>query len=140
MTTRHAAQHGATRIRPSSGRLWRMAVYAALAVVGLVGTWWANLAFIGDPAGMTYLESWFANPGAASAAIDLIVVSAAACVLLLVEAGRLGWSKWAWLVVVLGLAIAMAFAIPAFLAIREWALWRRSRAATGSAPAVSGGR
>lgn len=135
-------ESGAPRIRPSTGRPWRLVLYAALAIAGLIGTWWANVAFFADSGGMTYLESWFANPGATSAAIDLLVVSAAACVFCLVEAARLGWSRWAWLVVVLGLAIAMAFTIPAFLAIREWALWRRSGALAGggSAPTVSGGR
>lgn len=114
---------------PVRGRPWRAGLYALLALTGLVGTWWANIAFFRDPQGMSYLGSWFANPGAASAAIDLLVVSVAACVLLLAEAARLGWSKWAWLVVPIGLAIAMAFAIPAFLALREWALWRRGQGA-----------
>lgn len=140
----HADQHarppgtGPARVVPARGRPWRIVVYALLALAGLVGTWWANIAFFRDPQGMSYLGSWFANPGAASAAIDLLVVSAAACVLLLTEAARLGWRKWAWIIVPIGLLVAMAFAIPAFLAAREWALWHRARAVHGEAPGAAG--
>ncbi len=92
--------------------------YLALAVVGLVGTWWFNIASIA--AGDDYLGGWFANPASSSAAVDILVAGTAACVLMVVEGRRLGWgvARIATLVV-LSFVIAVAFTFPLFLALRE---------------------
>lgn len=66
-------------------------VWFVLAGVGLVGTWWFNIAFIVDAGGLGYLEGWFANAASASASIDLLVVAAAGAIFMLVEGARLGW-------------------------------------------------
>lgn len=100
-------------------------VYALLAVVGATGTWFFNLRSIG--AGDPYLADWFANPASSSAAVDVIVVALVVCLFLLVEARRLGMSRWTWLLVPLTFAVAVAFTFPAFLAWREWHLRRDAR-------------
>ena len=91
--------------------------------VGLVGTGWFNLRFAGSGSGSGYLQGWFANPASSSAALDLIVVSLAISVFILVEGRRLGMRR-PWLYVLFGFVLAMAFTVPLFLLMRERALDR----------------
>ncbi|WP_380169416.1 DUF2834 domain-containing protein [Jannaschia sp. R86511] len=109
-------------------------VYALLALLGLVGTWWFNIASM--RAGEDYLAGWFAGPASSSAAVDVIVVAVVACVFLVVEARRIGLTRWAWVLVPLTFAVAVAFTFPAFLAWRELHL-RRATAPAG-VPALAG--
>lgn len=96
-------------------------VYLVLAVVGLVGTWYFNLTYTGGD----YLRDWFANPASSSAAVDVITVAVVASVLYLVEGRRLGWrTPVALLFIALSFLVAVAFALPLFLALRELALAR----------------
>ncbi len=112
-------------------------VYSLLALVGLVGTWWFNLVSIGR--GEDYLGEWFATPASSSAAVDVIVVAVVVCVFVVLEARRLGMSRWAWVLVPLTFTVAVAFTFPAFLAWRQVHLRRaqdpdalpRSAAAVG---------
>lgn len=92
-------------------------VYSLLALFGLVGTWWFNLVSIGR--GEDYLGEWFATPASSSAAVDVIVVAVVVCVFVVLETRRLGMSRWAWLLVPLTFAVAVAFTFPAFLAWRQ---------------------
>ncbi len=96
-------------------------VYALLAVVGALGTWYFNVLSIagGDP----YLVDWFASPASSSAAVDLIVVALAACLFIVLESRRLGM-RFAWVLVPLSFLIAVAFTFPLFLAWRQWHLSR----------------
>ncbi len=96
-------------------------VYALLAVVGALGTWYFNVLSIaaGDP----YLVDWFANPASSSAAVDLIVVALAACLFIVLESRRLGM-PFAWVLVPLSFLVAVAFTFPLFLAWRQWHLSR----------------
>ncbi|KAB1654304.1 DUF2834 domain-containing protein [Pseudoclavibacter chungangensis] len=103
-------------------------VYAVLAIVGAIGTWAYNIAFISSMPDIGYLDGWFANPASSSAAVDIIVVAIVVSIFMLVEGHRLGWSRWAWILVVLSFAIAVAFTFPLFLALRELALRRRAQA------------
>ena len=99
-------------------------VYLVLAVVGLVGTWYFNLTYRGGD----YLGDWFANPASSSAAVDVITVAVVASVLYLVEGRRLGWRTPVALVfIALSFLVAVAFALPLFLALRELLLARASR-------------
>lgn len=101
-----------------------VAVYAVLSVVGLVGTWYFNLAFVAA-GGTDYLGGWFANPASSSAAVDIIVMAVAACVVMVVEGRRLGFRPLVvGLLVVLSFVVAVAFTFPLFLALRERALLR----------------
>jgi hypothetical protein len=95
-----------------------------------VGTWWFNLSFF-LAGGSDYLGGWFANAASSSAAVDILVAGAAACVLIVVEGRRLGFRPvLIGGLVVLSAVIAVAFTFPLFLALRERAL---------SAPTVPGG-
>ncbi len=102
-------------------------VYLALSVIGLVGTWWFNLAFM--TGGGNYVAAWFANDASSSAAVDIIVAGIAACVLYVREGTRLSWSRVRIaLLVVLSFVLAVAFTFPLFLALRELDLARRPTA------------
>ncbi len=112
----------------SGARLGLAVCFFLLSAAGLIGTWGFNLAFIGSSGenGAGYLASWFANDASSSAAVDLIVMAVAACLVMLVEGARLGWSRWVWVLVPLSFAIAVAFTFPLFLGLRELALRRRA--------------
>ena len=104
-------------------------VYLVLAVVGLVGCWYFNLQFFATSPGGSYLGGWFANAASSSAAVDIIVVAVAACVLFVREGRRLGWPWWGVvLLVVLTFVLAASFTFPLFLALRERRLARGAAA------------
>ncbi len=115
---------GRRRRIPAVAVLW-----FALAGVGLVGTLWFNVAFVLDSGGADYVGAWFANAATASASIDLLVVAVAAATFMIVEGARLGWAKWAWVLVALSAVTAIAFTFPLFLGMRAVALARRAAAA-----------
>jgi cytochrome bd-type quinol oxidase subunit 2 len=109
------------------------AAYAVLAVVGLVGTWWFNLTYRGG----NYLGDWFANPASSSAAVDILVVFAVCVIFYARESRRLGWRAWVPVVfAATSLTIAVAFAFPLFLALRELTIARAgpSRKGQGGRP------
>ena len=106
------------------GNLALAVLWFALALAGVTGTWALNLQFIADPQGLGYVEAWFVNPASSSAAVDVIVVALAACVLFVVEARRLDWTRWSWLLVPATFATALAFTFPLFLGLRELTLRR----------------
>jgi len=91
--------------------------YLGLAIAGLIGTWTFNALaivqmrdFIGDWVG--------SGPAVSSLTVDLLVVAVAGCMLIIVEARRLG-IKRAWLYVALSGLTAFAFTFPLFLAMRQ---------------------
>jgi hypothetical protein len=103
--------------------------YGLLAVLGLVLTWSYNLAYMRENGGFSlvgFVQGGFANPAAASLSCDILVVALAASVWMVVEARRIG-VRHGWVFVVLGWAVAMAFAIPLFWAVRERRLCVESR-------------
>ena len=100
--------------------------WLALAIVGLIGTWTFNALaivqmrdFIGDWVG--------SGPSVSSLTIDLLIVAIAGCILIVVEAKRLGMKR-AWLYIVLSGLTAFAFTFPLFLAMRERTLASRKGA------------
>lgn len=107
----------ASAVRPTPrGSQLLAGTYAALAVVGLVGTWYFNLTYRGGD----YLADWFANAASSSAAVDILVVFVVCVVFFVRESRRLGWRPWVPVVfAVLSLLVAVAFAFPLFLALRE---------------------
>lgn len=121
--------------RPSSpGSAVAATIWFALAAAGLVGTWTFNVLFILRHPGEGYLAAWFANEASSSAAVDLLVVTLAACLLMLLEGARLGWSRWVWVLIPLSAAVAIAATFPLFLGLREAHRIRRARAAEAPAP------
>jgi len=99
-------------------------VFLGLSIVGLIGTWSFNALaivqmrdFIGDWVG--------SGPAVSSLTVDLLVVAVAGCILIVIEARRLGMKR-AWLYVVLSGLTAFAFTFPLFLAMRERTLAARA--------------
>jgi len=101
-------------------------VYLALAVAGLIGTWWFNALAIMQ---MTdYLGDLVTSgPAVSSITIDLLVVAVAGSVFIILEARRLRM-RFGWLYVVAAGLTAFAFTFPLFLAMRERRLTRLARA------------
>jgi hypothetical protein len=99
-------------------------VYLVLGLIGLVLTWSQNLAYLGPAAAggfLDFLRGTVANPGARSIAFDILIVGWTASIWMVIE-GRRRRMKFVWLYPVLGWTVAMAFAVPLFLAVRELAL------------------
>lgn len=99
--------------------------FALLAIAGLIGTWTFNALaivqmrdFLGDLVA--------SGPAVSSITVDLLVVAIAGCVLIIVEARRLGM-RHAWVYIVLSGVTAFAFSFPLFLAMRERRLTARAR-------------
>jgi hypothetical protein len=95
----------------------RAVVYLVLAAIGLAGTWTFNIAAI--VAGRDYLGDWVGSgPAVASLVVDVLVAAVAAAVFMVVEARRLGMRR-VWIYLLLIPVVALAFALPLFLAMRE---------------------
>jgi len=99
-------------------------VYLGLAIAGLVGTWTLNALAIVQM--RDFIGDWVGSGAAVSSlTVDLLIAAVAGCILIIVEARRLGMKR-AWLYVVLSGLTAFAFTFPLFLAMRERALTRRA--------------
>ncbi|MET1073457.1 MAG: DUF2834 domain-containing protein [Umezawaea sp.] len=101
----------------------RQLCYGLTALIALVLTWTFNLGYFGTPdaGGLAgYLAAWFANDASSSAAVDLIALAVAASVFMIAESRRVG-IRWpvALAFVLAGFAVAMSFAFPLFLLVRE---------------------
>lgn len=98
----------------------RALLYLALAVIGLIGTWAYNVTAIIER--RDFLGDWFGGgPSVSSLTTDLLVVAIAAVIFMIVEGRRLRMKR-VWLIVLTAPVIALAFAFPLFLALRERAL------------------
>jgi hypothetical protein len=97
-------------------------LYAALAAVGLVATWYFNLRFMAESGGsfsvVEFTRAGYANSASSSLSNDLLVGCAAFLVWSYAEARRLAMRRW-WVWPVLTFGIAFAFAFPLFLFARE---------------------
>lgn len=91
--------------------------YLFLSIAGLVGTFAFN-AFAIVQARDYFGDLLGSGPAVSSIGVDLLVVAAAGCVLIVTEARRLGMKR-AWLYIVLSAVTAFAFTFPLFLAMRE---------------------
>ena len=107
-----------------SQRQW---IYAVLAVVGLVATWTFNLRFMlaGGTSLWDFIQAAYANAAAASLTNDVSVTAVAFMVWSFVESRRLGMAHW-WRWPVLTCGIALAFAFPLFLLLRDRALQQQA--------------
>ena len=101
----------------------RATAYLVLAIVGLAGTWTFNLFAIA--ARRDYLGDWLGSgPAVLSLTVDVLVAAVAAAVFMVVEARRVGMRR-VWIYLVLIPVVALAFALPLFLAMRERRLAQR---------------
>ena len=98
----------------------RQALYLALALLGLVSTWYHNLQFMADHGSnlLTFIQALNVNDATRSISWDITVAFLAFAVWLPFEARRTGVHHW-WLFLVLGGGIAFAFSFPLFLFFRE---------------------
>jgi hypothetical protein len=106
-------------------------VYLAVALIGLIGTAWFNIAGMVNP-GPSLFSAWFANPATTSLSIDLLATASGASIFIVIEGRRLGMRLW-WLYIAVSFVTAVGFAFPLFLAMRE------RRLAAMAAPDVTGG-
>jgi len=96
-------------------------VYALFAAGALVATWSQNLAFFAQSphAGVVgFLRGGYANPAAASLTNDLLFLTGAAILWMVVEARRHG-IRFVWLYVALSFVVAISVSFPLFLIARE---------------------
>ncbi len=104
----------------------RKTVFAATAVLGVCVTWYFNLQFMAETGGFSLTEfvaATYVNAASASISNDLLVVVFTFLFWSYFEAQRLAMKRW-WLYVVLTFSIAIAFAFPLFMYMRERALER----------------
>jgi hypothetical protein len=101
--------------------------YGAIGLVALIGTWGNNAAYLDLGIVAANLHFWhetLVNPASRSITVDILLLSLAVIVWMLLEARRLSM-KGVWLYVLAGLFIAISAAFPAFLIHRERILARR---------------
>jgi hypothetical protein len=89
-------------------------VYGLVALVALVGTQWAVVAFVRSDAG---LGDVVAGPAATFTTVDLLAVALAAVVFMVAEGRRIGL-PWLWAYVALVFVVAVSVAFPLFLIAR----------------------
>jgi hypothetical protein len=116
-------------------------VYAAIALLALVGTWHQNLSYFranegwlvgfGLATGRFWLET-LATPASTSITVDLGLLLLPLSALMVIESRRLG-IRFVWLYVVLGLLVAVSVTFPLLLIARE-----RQLAARGESSAELG--
>jgi hypothetical protein len=97
------------------------ALYGVIAFGALIATWSQNIRFFmrDDNGGLTgFLKDAWANPAAASLSNDLVFVAAAAVVLMVIEARRVGL-RFVWVYVALSFLIAISVSFPLFLLARQ---------------------
>jgi hypothetical protein len=128
--SRHAGALDPPEEEPVTGsRKALCAVYALIAAGALVATWTQNLAFFAQSpdAGVAgFVAGGYANPAAASLTNDLLFLTLAAIVWMVVEARRHA-IRFVWLYVALSFLVAISVTFPLFLIARE----RRLAAASG---------
>jgi hypothetical protein len=86
-------------------------VYGLIALVALVGTQWAVVAFMNSDEG---IDDLVAGPAATFTTVDLLAVAVAIVVFMVAEGRRIGLPRL-WLYVVLVFVIAVSVAFPLFL-------------------------
>lgn len=121
-----------------NGRRWngRAIFFLVLALLGLVGTWAFNIAAIVQH--RDYVGDWLqSGPAVSSLTVDVLIAAVAAIAFMVFESRRLGMRQ-VWVYIVLIPLVALAFALPLFLAMRERTLAGRAAADTAAAPDAEG--
>ncbi|CDP86197.1 MULTISPECIES: DUF2834 domain-containing protein [Mycolicibacterium] len=99
------------------------AIYAVIALVALVATWWNNIRYVTTESTslIDFVQSGYANYASSSLTNDLLLFGLAAFVFMVVEARRIGIPK-VWIYLVLSALIAVSVAFPLFLIRRQLVL------------------
>lgn len=101
----------------------RATAYLVLAILGLVGTWTYNIVAIAEH--RDYVGDWIGSgPAVVSLTIDVLVAAVASAIFMVIESRRIGMRR-VWIYLVLIPLVALAFALPLFLAMRERCLASR---------------
>jgi Terpene cyclase DEP1 len=96
-------------------------MYGILAIAGIGLTWYFNIQFMLQQGSFSLAEYTSAiniNPAASSISIDIFIAAFAFVFWSFFESRKLGMRHW-WIYIVLTFGIAMAFAFPLFLLMRE---------------------
>ena len=99
----------------------RQAVYGLLAVIGLIATWYFNIQFTVENNGFSlvkFVTDNYVNAASASISNDITVVVVTFAFWTFFESRKLSMKYW-WLYVILAFMVAIAFAFPLFLLMRE---------------------
>ncbi len=96
-------------------------IYAVVAIVALVATWWHNIAFFrleGNGGLVGFIQDGYANHAAGSLTNDLLLLTVAAVIFMFVEANRVG-VRYIWIYPVVAAFVAISVAFPLFLIARQ---------------------
>lgn len=102
--------------------------YGLIAFAALIATWSQNIRFFSrshDNGGWDFLKACYANPAAGSITNDILLLTLAAWVFMVVEARRLH-IRYVWAYIVGCMLIASSVAVPLFLLARQRKLARQS--------------
>ena len=95
--------------------------YILIALVALPATWINNIAFMTQPSNASFADFFraaYVNAAAASLANDLILVSLAACIFMVIEGMRIR-IRYFWLYIIMSAIIAVSVTFPLFLLARH---------------------
>jgi hypothetical protein len=97
----------------------RQWLYLTLAIAGLILTWYHNIAFALDGGGLVaFVQQGLVNHASSSLTLDVTVAAVTFAVWMWHETRRLGMpGRWLYLLATFGIAVAFAF--PFFLFMRE---------------------
>lgn len=111
---------------------WPELLYAALAVLGLAGTWAQGLGYLelGFAGGtVQFWKDVFSTPSSIFLSVDILVLAAAVFLWMFGDARRLGLAPgWTWACYLASMFIAISFAVPLYMAYRERCLRLRQLA------------
>ena len=98
--------------------------YAVMAIIGLCATWYYNLQAMELNPNFSYasfISDNYVNPSSASIMNDIAVILVVFFFWSFFEARRVGMKHW-WIYLPLSILLALAFAYPLFLLMRERAM------------------
>ena len=103
-------------------RKWISYLYLLISMVGAILPTIANIRFVKEFGPgfniISFIAFAFDNPASQSASLDLLVLASAVFIWMFIESRRLG-IKYFWFIALTTFFIAIAFAAPFFLFLRE---------------------